>query len=33
MPALGAVKALPIDLDDVEEHNRDLKARSNEMFQ
>jgi iron(III) transport system substrate-binding protein len=33
MPAPSAVKALPIDLDDVEEHNRDLKARFNEIFQ
>jgi iron(III) transport system substrate-binding protein len=33
MPALSAIKALPIDLDYVEEHNRDLKARFNEIFQ
>jgi iron(III) transport system substrate-binding protein len=33
MPALSAIKALPIDLDFVEEHNRDLKARFNEIFQ
>jgi iron(III) transport system substrate-binding protein len=33
MPTLGDVKALPIDLAYVEEHNRDLKARFNEIFQ
>jgi iron(III) transport system substrate-binding protein len=33
MPALPAVKALPIDLDFVEDHGRDLKARFNEIFQ
>jgi len=33
MPALTAVKSMPIDLDFVEDHGRDLKARFNEMFQ
>jgi iron(III) transport system substrate-binding protein len=33
LPPLSAIKALPIDLDYVEEHNRDVKARFNEIFQ
>jgi iron(III) transport system substrate-binding protein len=33
LPALSGIKALPIDLDYVEEHNRDVKARFNEIFQ
>ena len=33
LPALSDIKALPIDLDYVEEHNRDVKARFNEIFQ
>jgi iron(III) transport system substrate-binding protein len=33
LPALSAIKALPIDLDYVEEHSRAVKARFNEIFQ
>ncbi len=33
LPALSGIKALPIDLDYVEEHNRDVKARFNEIVQ
>jgi iron(III) transport system substrate-binding protein len=33
LPALSGIKALPIDLDYVEEHNRDIKPRFNEIFQ
>jgi hypothetical protein len=33
LPALSGIKALPIDLDYVEEHNRDVKAKFNEIFQ
>ena len=33
LPALSGIKALPIDLDYVEAHNRDVKARFNEIFQ
>jgi iron(III) transport system substrate-binding protein len=33
LPALSGIKALPIDLDYPEEHNRDVKARFNEIFQ
>jgi iron(III) transport system substrate-binding protein len=33
LPALSGIKALPIDLDYVEAHNRAVKARFNEIFQ
>jgi iron(III) transport system substrate-binding protein len=33
LPPLSGIKALPIDLDYVEAHNRDVKARFNEIFQ
>ena len=33
LPALSGIKALPIDLDYVEAHNRDVKARFNDIFQ
>ncbi len=33
LPPLSGIKALPIDLDYVEDHNRDVKARFNEIFQ
>jgi len=33
LPALDGIKALPIDLDYVEAHNRAVKARFNQIFQ
>ena len=33
LPALPGIKALPIELDYVEAHNRSVKARFNEIFQ
>ena len=32
-PALDAVSHIPVDLDYIEKHGRDLKAKFNEIFQ